>query len=261
MGAFRRRIVISHTTHADAGCVRAVLEDDFHHFRVALSYAQGHVTEVEADSLRNPYSLCPTAGRQLGLLVGMALSPVASSVNRHTDPAEQCTHQFDLAGLAVATAVSGRPWRQYDIEIPDRVSGGTQALLSRDGEPVLAWDLCETSITGPTPYAGISLREGFARWATTQLSSDEAEAAIVLRRCALISLGRGRPLDEQVHAVPTGLCFAQQPTRAVQALRVVGSTWDFSPPARHRRLCEADTGWLSFKEDCSGSDRPVRLGE
>jgi hypothetical protein len=52
-------------------------------------------------------------------------------------------------------------------------------------------------------------------------------------------------LDAQVHAKPTGLCFAQQPVRAERALRQVGSTWDFSD--RADVLCADDESWLAFQ--------------
>jgi len=82
------------------------------------------------------------------------------------------------------------------------------------------------------------------------LSVDEAEAAIALRRCVMISLGRHKPLDTWVHAVASGHCYAQQPVRAEQALRMVGSTWDFS--GRADDLCADDAAWLAGADDPSG---------
>lgn len=245
MGSFRRRIVVVVSRNAPhGGEARAALEDDFHHFRVALRHERGRVSGVEGEALRNPYTLCPSAAGRLPQLVGMALSPAASAVGRAADASEQCTHLFDLAGLALAAAATGRPRVVYDIEVPDRAQGRTRARLARDGAALLAWDLDGTAIAAPASYAGVSLRKGFGRWALAALPADLAEAAVVLRRCALISLGRGKPLDLQLHAVPTGLCYAQQPARAEQALRVVGSTWDFSD--RAGELCAGDADWLAF---------------
>jgi len=246
MGSFRRRIVIVHRTEGNGGEARAVLEDDFHHFLVTLRHESEHVVHVGGSGARHPYSLCPAAAGELSRLVGMRLSEVASAVSRVADASEQCTHLFDLAGLAQAAAASGRARRQYDIDVPDRVDERTRARLLRDEAPLLLWELDGTVVTGPALYSGISLRDGWARWALATLRVDEAEAAIVLRRCALISIGRGKRLDEQVHAQPTGRCFAQQPARAEQALRVVGSTWDFSE--RAGALCANDADWLAFRE-------------
>eukprot|EP01038_Epipyxis_sp_PR26KG_P003145 gene3145-4459_t len=58
-----------------------------------------------------------------------------------------------------------------------------------------------------------------------------ATRLLVLRRGAAISMGKGKPLDAQVHAVATGRCYAQQAERAPLALRQVGSTWDFTARA------------------------------
>ncbi|MBQ1765197.1 MAG: DUF2889 domain-containing protein [Aquincola sp.] len=252
MGSFRRRIVIVHRPGEDAGEARACLEDDFHHFRVRVVHGAGRVRLVRAESVRNPYTLCPAAGDQLRLLEGMALSPVASSVGRATDASEQCTHQFDLAGLAIAAAAGGCAYRRYDIEVADRIDERTRASLQCDGHPLLDWDIEGSIVNGPSRFAGLSLREGFARWVHTRLPAEEAQAAMVLRRCALISLGRGKALDLQLHANATGLCFAQQPVRAMQALRVVGSTWDFSAPAKRESLCAGDAAWLAFDDAPEG---------
>jgi Protein of unknown function (DUF2889) len=246
MGSFRRRIVIVHRPGATAGLARAALEDDFHHFRVAVGHEFEQLVNIRGDAVRHPYSLCPSAADQLPSLVGMPLNRIASAVTRATEASEQCTHLLDLAGLAIAAAASQRGRRQYDIEVPDRINGRTQALLQRDGSPLLAWELQDTTITGPAPYAGLSLTHGFARWALDTLAPDEAEAAIVLRRCAMISLGRHKNLDAQRHALPTGHCHVQQPQRATLALRVVGSTLDLS--TRAGELCRDDTGWLAFAD-------------
>lgn len=245
MGSFRRRIVVASRTQGRGGEVRAALEDDFHHFRVTLQHDVEQVLNIRGGAIRHPYSLCPAAAAQLPMLDGMRLDRVASAVTRATDASQQCTHVLDLAGLAIAGAAHGRTRRQYDIEVPDRVAGRTEALLRRDGQPVLRWRLDQVSITGPAPYTGVSLQHGFARWALESLDADAAEAAVVLRRCAMISLGRHKNLDDQVHAMPTGQCHVQQPARAPLALRMVGSTWDWS--ARAGELCADDAAWLRFE--------------
>lgn len=247
MGVFRRRIIIESRRGGPGGEARAALEDDFHHFRVLVRHEQGHVTHVEGGAPRHPYTACADARGQLAQLVGMALDAVASSVHRVTDPAAQCTHLLDLAGLAVAAASRGTGRRQYDIEVPDRIDGRTQARLARDGQPLLCWDLLDQRIVGPQPGVDVSLREGFARWALSSGSVDDGEAAVALRRCAVISLGRTKKLDLQIHAQPLGWCYAQQPERAEQALRVVGSMLDFTSGAEP--LCASDVPWLAFGDE------------
>lgn len=223
--------------------VRAVVEDDFHHFRVALCAADGHITAISTHALRHPYSLCPQAGQEVLQLLGAALHPQAHAMARLVQPSHQCTHVLDLAGLAAAQAVRGPGQRRYDISVPQRQDGRTCATLARDGQPLLAWDLDHLDITGPAPYAGMNLRVGLARWALAHLSEADAEAALVLRRAAAISLGKGAPLDEQAHASVTGRCWVQQAERAEQALRQVGSTWDFT--GRVEALCRDDDAWLA----------------
>jgi hypothetical protein len=244
---FRRRIGIHSTGDATRGEVRACLEDDFHHFRVRVAHGDGKVQQVDGWAVRHPYSTCPLAAKQLSHLAGAPLNGLAHSVMRLTDPSEQCTHLMELAGLAIAAAARTIALRWYDIEVPRRVAGRTLATLDRDGAPMLAWDLLDTTIVGPAPFHGVSLRKGMAAWALASLPAEEAEAALILRRCALISLGRAMNLDAQVHAEPTGRCFVQQPGRAAQVLRIVASIIDFSDSAKD--LCATDREWLALRDE------------
>lgn len=242
MQCFRRRIELAGRQDGQGGQVRAVLEDDFHHFRVVVEHRGGAVAAVRGETPRHPFTACPGAAPELNRLAGMRLDHVANSVTLHTDATQQCTHMFDLAGLAIAFAARGDRYRRYDVEVPRHVDGRSHARLRRNGAQVLDWEVEGSTILGPAPYAGIDMRKGMARWALGALPAEEAEAALVLRRCALISLGRLKDIDREPHAHLTGRCYAQQPERARQAIRIVGSTWDFSgcPEA----LCLDDQEWL-----------------
>ena len=83
------------------------------------------------------------------------------------DPHWQCTHQFDLAGLAVAHATRDDEQRQYDIEVPPATSpavGGRCAW--RDGELLLEWTITYGGgLTAPSPFTEAPWRGGFIKWA------------------------------------------------------------------------------------------------
>ncbi|MBS0349175.1 MAG: DUF2889 domain-containing protein [Proteobacteria bacterium] len=247
MKVFRRRVEIRSRSTTEEGEVRAALEDDFHHFRAVAHHRHGIVTAVEGSSPRHPFTACPAAAGQLEALVGMPLTVVANSVIRYVDASLQCTHLLDLAGLAIATMASGLARRGYQIEVPRSELGVTSAHLVRDDGYHLDWQLDGQMIVAPEPFSGLSLREGFARQILSILSTEEAEAALVLRRCAVIGAGRLKDIDLEPHAKPTGRCYSQQPERAPLAIRIVGSTQDFtdSPTA----LCREDTYWLAFGAD------------
>jgi len=225
---------------------RAALEDDFHHFRVELVVRGGVIASVRCEAPRHPYSVCPSAADKLQLLVGMPPATSAHAVMRLVDPNEQCTHMLELSGLTAAAAARALSQRCYDIVVPLRVEGRTRATLDRDGIHLLAWDIQDLDIIGPPPYEGIGLRQGMARWAFAHLTEEMAEAALVLRRGAVISLGKNRPLDAQRNAKSTGNCYAQQPSRAPLAIRQVGSTWNFT--WQPGQLCRDDQAWLAFKD-------------
>ncbi|MGH8416924.1 MAG: DUF2889 domain-containing protein [Pseudomonas sp.] len=249
MSTFRRRIEIVSSGQTDSGEVRAALEDDFHHFRVCLRHEHGVLSQITGQALRFPYSACPQAIEPLQALSGMALSPIAHSVTRQTDARQQCTHLLDLAGLAVAAALRPAQLRRYDIQVPLRVEGRTRAMLQLNGKQLLEWRISGAIIEGPEPFAGVNIREGMARWALNTLTPELAEAALLLRRCTMISIGKTQNLDGQIHASSTDRCYTQQTVRAPQALRMVGSTWDI---ASNEALCASDQQWL---HECTSATR------
>lgn len=209
----------------------AAVEDDFHHFRVWVWFAHGVVTGATSFAVRYPWSACPLAGERLSELVGMRLSPESTAVLDQANIRFQCTHMFDLAGLAIAAASRGILRRRYALEVPDRVAEGTAPTLWRDGVKVMSWRVAGTTVLGPAPFEGVSLKGNFVEWVRAHLSLDEAEAALVLRRGVFISNGRGLDLDlrETAGGMNIGACITFQPERAVTARRMKGSTRDFSP--------------------------------
>lgn len=239
---FRRIIDIVNHTESDGGRVRVALEDDYHHFRVQVDYSNGRVLDVSGEAFRSPYTICGEANAVLPQLRGMALSPNSVAAARFGDQRQHCTHMLDEAGLAVAAAANGIARRRYEIEVPRHIDGCTHARLWRDGTQYLEWDVREYTIESPPPYAGLNLGRGMSRWVQDNLNDEQAEAALVLRRCAMISLGRLHNLDLEVHAKSSGFCYAQQAHRAEQALRVKGSTLDFSD--KRGALIASDRNWL-----------------
>lgn len=230
-GSYRRRIRL---VNVDAGTVVGGLEDDFHYFVVTIRHDGAVVTGTEAVAHRWPWTTCPDAGDRLAELVGMALSPRCLAVGAVTDPRMQCTHQFDLAGLAIAHATRAAEVRQYDAEVPfGAQAGGPVAVrLRRDGEEALVWTLDGFACVDPEPYASAPWRGGFLKWADTTLPVEEAEAAAVLRRSCDIGIGRGAHLETYPRAsmldmgrVP--VCYTFQPEQAEVSFRQVGTIRDW----------------------------------
>jgi len=233
---------------ARPGIVRAALEDDFHHFRVVLRHASGVVTGIEADSPRFPYSLCPVAGLRLRELIGMSLATDMTAVFRIADARDQCTHQIDLAALAVTAAARGTTRRRYDVVVYDPREGEPRrAVLERDGVKLLDWTLDGYAIAAPKPFAGHGLGSGFTAWVALALDAEAAEAALVLRRGVFISSGRGMAerLDAMQSAPVSGGCWVQQSDRAPFAKRQKGSTSDFT--GRAELLTSEDEAWLTVE--------------
>jgi hypothetical protein len=229
-GPYRRRIRL---LSVSPGVVEAGLEDDFHHFALTLRHDGAHVLEVAGRSVRWPWTTCADAVVPLRQLEGMELSPRCTAVAGAADPRANCTHLFDLAGLAVAHAARGTARRQYDAEIPRLVDGRSRVQLSRDGEPLLQWQLVNGAVVDAPPYSDVPWTGGFMKWADSTLDPETAEAAIVLRRACTIGSGRGMDLDLYDRADDVGhgmatICFTMQPGRSQVALRMKGSVRDFA---------------------------------
>jgi hypothetical protein len=176
------------------------LEDDFHHFGVSVLHKDDRVVEVRTVARRYPYSTCGGAALPVQALMGAPLIRRASDIGGLIDMRLQCTHVFDLAGLVLAHAASGRTHRRYEATVEDREIvhweepqrrklGPGSAALHQDGMLVLAWQMDGYLITAPEEWAGQSLREGF-RDRTEALEVEAAEHATILRRTIMIAGGR-----------------------------------------------------------------------
>lgn len=217
------------------GVVVAALEDDFHHFVVTLRHDGTHVTSVECDSRRWPWTTCPDAAGPLRALAGMPLARRFTAAGGWTDPRRNCSHQFDAAALAVTHAAWGRRRRRYDVEVPPRDGDGrTRVRLWVDRALRIEWTVTWTGLVDPPPgLAGAPWRGGFMRWADEHLDEEAAECAIVARRAADISIGRGWDLDaipsaDRLPPVMAAVCYTMQPDVIGSARRHVGSIRDFA---------------------------------
>jgi len=212
--------------------VVADLEDDFHRFRVTLRHSDGTVERVEGEALRYPWTTCVDAIAPLHELDGTELTPRMAACARHANPRANCTHLFDLAGLAIAHAARGGERRRYDIDLSPRVDTRSVARLRRDDAALLEWHLVDGTLVDPSPYTEGPWRGGFLRWADATFEPDEAEAAIVLRRACDIGLGRGMDLESydtasELLALTEGACYTMRTGIAENARRVRGTIRDF----------------------------------
>ncbi|CAB1367401.1 DUF2889 domain-containing protein [Denitratisoma oestradiolicum] len=240
----RRRIQIV----AGDRSVRADVEDNQHRFGIIVHHDGSRVLAVEADTthVRSPWAQCPGAAGNLPRLVGMALASHPQAAYRHTPSAEQCTHMFDLASLAIAHAARGTTRRLYDMEVHTDdsfrtelgshghvLSGQRRLLLRRDGELALEWPMEGDEITAG-PCAGQNVRS-MMRWVDVSLSDlDEIEAITIARRTLIVSISLLFDMDNLPAGVNekmkarSGACYSYQPALIPTLTRAHGSSRDFS---------------------------------
>ena len=233
------RAIDIHAPSADR--VIAWLEDDFHHFGVRIVHDGELVTSVCMETPRHPYTTCASSGGPLRALVGAPLVQRASDIGRWIDMRQQCTHVFDLAGLALAHASAERTHRRYQTRVDDRrvvelsasgrrSLGAGRAVLLQDGAEVLAWDIDRQAITGPADWAGQSLNKGF-RARTETLDVELAEHATILRRAIMVA--GGRSADRDAALLPRennkpAVCHTYQPSQRPHAQWISDSVRDWS---------------------------------
>ncbi len=238
-GSYRRRIRMVATSPT---VVEAGIEDDLHYFTVRLEHDGHQVRTVRATAVRQPWSTCHEAAEPLAAIEGIDLAPSCLAVGAGAEATHQCTHMFDLAGLAAAhawrVAAGGAVRRQYDTSLPyvpleESAQRPRDITLLRDGDPVLTYTVAGLKVVDPEPFATADARGGFFRWAEAELAPDDAEAAIVLKRASLIGLSRGLDLDRYatIADMPgvAPVCWTQQPERAPVAFRVKGMIRDHDP--------------------------------
>jgi Protein of unknown function (DUF2889) len=244
--AYRRRIVVETT---QPGVAVADLEDDFHHFVVTLRHDGERVVEVSCESERWPWATCPGAAVHLRALEGMPLSRRFTAAGTHTDPKQNCTHQFDAACYAITHAAWGRDRRVYDVELPLRRFGDNASVRARlwvDGDARLTWMISWQGIENPQPpFDAAPWKGGFMRWADANLDEEAAEDAITLRRACDIGMGRGMdleavPVANELPVVMAGVCHTMQPGVIEHATRNVGSIRDFT--AHPERMTRGEAG-------------------
>lgn len=209
--------------------VRAELEDDFHRFRVTIRYGDGCVSAIRGEALRYPWTSCPGAARPLQTLVGMTLDRAPDAVYRHADGRLQCTHMFELAGVAIAQATRAEGKRLYEMCVTDPVNGIRFAQLIQDGTEQLKWAVRDEIVGSNDRFDGKTFKE-VGRWAAENGSDAIAEPALLLRRAARLSVARQIDVDSYSTAADmqrNAICHSYQPDIAPNALRVTGSHRDF----------------------------------
>ncbi len=225
-GVFRRRVCVS----SDHNMAVAELEDDFHRFGVTVRHDGDTVTEVAGRATRYPWSTCAEAADNLSRLAGMKINSLSSDVYLYTDGAFQCTHMFELAGLAIAQAARGNGQLRFDATVHDPVDGVQAAAIARDGVTILEWEVKNTMILSPKAFEGQSTAN-LGQWAKFNFPPEIAECILILRRCVRTSIGRQLELDSIPDAVSFGahgVCHSFQPHIAPRGKRNVGSVRDFS---------------------------------
>jgi hypothetical protein len=235
-GSFRRRHLLVAT---DDRTVAAGLEDEMHHFELTVRHDGSVVTEVGGTPVRWPWSPCYESPTALAALVGLPLDASPGDIAAWTDARQQCTHQFDLATLAVSHAArhvaGGAARRDYITEVPDWNDPPFTARLWRDGELLLDWTCDREAVLAPEQFRGAPLKQRFFAWCAEHLDNDTAEAAQMLRRAVWLSPARKVDLEDMDMASESGLstaiCYTAQPHRMPVAIRSRNSLRNFSTSA------------------------------
>jgi hypothetical protein len=229
-GIFRRRIALVNYQYQ----VNVELEDCNHAFRLQLFHDGAHVTDIQANALRYPLSVCSGAADALAIFISRPLIATRQKLRQLDDHRQQCSHLHDMLGLAMAQALRNSKKRVYDITLDDFDGPETNAKVLCDGKLVHDWRITTDSLVAPARFNGKPLFKGFAQWANTAFNDDELEAAFVIQMGAFVAKGRQYDIDGMAGEtvaptrIPLGSCYAYQEQRVGQAIRCADSSRDFT---------------------------------
>lgn len=215
-GRTRRRIELQALGTQLAGR----LVDNFHDMRCTIEHDGRRIVSIGGSMPRHPTTQCPGAVGVLQELVGLPLATPFESIYTGGRARRNCTHLFDLAALAIAQAARGTPARCYEAIVPDPGDAPVTIEVRRDGQLVHSWSAQAGQIVAPAEFAGRTLRQGFAAWASGAFAGDEFEAALVLARTVFVSYGRRwnmaawAGLTARRTSRDTDLCYAYSKQRA-----------------------------------------------
>jgi len=220
-GSFWRRIKLVNR----AGLIEAALEDNSHAMRCRLMEAQGIIVGLEAEMIRVPMNICPSAAAKVNELIGQPIHISYRSFYSDGKAAANCSHLFDLLWLAISHSVRSASERLYDVTIPDPVDGRATIRVDRDGALVHEWRVEDGHVTDCGPLQGQNLTRHFIRHALETFSGDELEAALVLHKGYIVARGRRYRIDDssplpESDARRRNACYAFQDDRVGQARRL-----------------------------------------
>jgi len=237
-GVFRRRIRLSKEGDNKNGVVHGALEDCNHGFQSTVTYENGQITNIKPQFMRIPFTTCDGAYRPLQNLTGTSVAATPAELIVIAPPLSNCTHLHDLTLLAIAHTQRKENTVQYDVEVTDAVEGVSQLRAWRsinDGDKKLMhhWQSANYMITSPLELKDKPLFMGFSRWANEKYQGIENEAAFVLQKGNLVSIGRmlnvdamegSRAKDENDRVA----CFTYSPENSGNAFRIGKTVRDFT---------------------------------
>ncbi len=237
-GVFRRRIRLTRKGDAHSGQVHGALEDCNHGFQSTVIYNNDQIMDIRPQFMRIPFTTCDGAYRPLQNLIGAHVGSTPAELLAIAHPLSNCTHLHDLTLLAIAHSQRKEEIVQYDVEVTDAVNGISDLRVWRsvnNGKKMLMhyWQSLNYAITSPPELKDKPLFMGFSRWANEAFKDIENEAAFVLQKGNLVSIGRmldvnamtgSRAKDENDRVA----CFTYSPENSSNAIRIGGTVRDFT---------------------------------
>lgn len=238
-GVFRRRIRLTRTQDAPlCGEVHGALEDCNHGFQSTVQFSDGVVTAIQPRFMRIPFTTCDGAWKPLQTLIGVPITATTAELLSLSPPLSNCTHLHDLTLLAI-THAGRQEWEvQYDVEVTDAVNGISDLRVWRsvDGGARLLihhWQSNNYLVSSPEALKDKPLFFGFSRWANELFQGIDNEAAFILQKGNLVSIGRmldvdgmagSRAKDENDRTA----CFTYSPENSSNAYRLANTVRDFT---------------------------------
>jgi len=228
-GVFNRRIHIVKKDNTLFGA----LEDCNHGFKVTIHHDGKVVTDIQPEFMRVPFTTCDSADKPIRELIGASLNSSLKDLLQHAEPVKNCTHLYDLCCWTILQSQYPETEITYDVLVGDAVEGVSDLSVARNGKVLHQWQAKNGELISPENLQGKPLFVGFYHWVNEAFSGLELEAALVLQKGNLVSVGRmldvdgmagGRASDEH----DRNACHTYSPENRDEAIRIANTTRDFT---------------------------------
>lgn len=210
----------------DDETVIAALADDCHAFQMRLRHNSTSLSAITGQWDRFPNSSCQGAAQAIQDLIGQPLSDHVFQLGDVENRKLHCTHYFDLVSLGLCHISAGRPDRIYRLNVWDSLKDQPCIDFYQNDQLIHNFTIEASRFLSPSFLQGAPSASGFRSWAKNRIAGINLEIAFMVQMAVFVSSSRKLDMNKFAGepalpiSPPIGSCFALQPERAGESIRL-----------------------------------------